>query len=118
LDGAYIDGLIREHRAIEERLDQLAIEAKAIRELAGLLTRHYSTEERFLTALAVRDATLAAKLRGQHEEALEIAARLLESLETGDAGYLARRLVAIVQHNIIEEERDVFPLVGRDRDQF
>ena len=57
--------------------------------------------------------SLAAKLRAQHAEALEIAARLPESLsagQTADAIYLARRFLAIVQHNIIEEERDVFPL--------
>ncbi len=118
MDAAYIGELIREHRAIEERLDGLAIEAQAIRALAGVLARHYSTEERFLVALEIRDARLAAKLRGQHEEALEIAARLLESVATADAEYLKRRLVAIAQHNIIEEERDVFPLAGRDRDQF
>jgi hypothetical protein len=27
--------------------------------------------------------------------------------------YLARRFLAIAQHNIIEEERDVFPLARR-----
>ena len=45
---------------------------------------------------------------------LEIASRLEESLaagKEGDAGYLGRRLVAMAQHNMIEEERDVFPLV-------
>jgi hypothetical protein len=31
---------------------------------------------------------------------------------TGDGTYLARRFLAIAQHNIIEEERDVFPFVG------
>jgi hypothetical protein len=111
-------GLIREHRAIEAELDTLTIEADAISRLAGSLARHYSNEKRFLDALAVRDQKLAAKLRGQHDEALELAARLLESVETGDAGYLSRRLVAIAQHNIIEEERDVFPLVGQARDRF
>ena len=34
-----------------------------------------------------------------------------ESVSAGDAVYLRRRLVAIVQHNMIEEERDVFPLL-------
>ena len=58
---------------------------------------------------------LAAKVRGQHNEALEIAAHLeacLAASEAADVPYLGRRFLAIVQHNIIEEERDVFPLVG------
>lgn len=118
LEASFITELTREHRAIEEQLDGLTMEADAIGALAESLARHYTTEERFLEALAVRDARLAAKLRGQHEEALELAARLLESLDADDAGYLARRLVAIAQHNIIEEERDVFPLAGQARDQF
>jgi hypothetical protein len=123
LDPSFVSALIHEHRAIEARLDLLStairsgeIEAGAIRELADLIARHYSTEEPFLTALGTRDPKLAAKLRTQHEEASEIAERLLESLEAGntaDALYLSRRFLAIAQHNMIEEERDVFPLVGQ-----
>jgi hypothetical protein len=123
LGRSFITALIQEHRAIEAGLDRLTeairsgqIEAGAIRELAELIVRHYLTEERFLAALGARDPKLAAKLRAQHDEASEIAERLLESLELGNAAegvYLSRRFVAIAQHNIIEEERDVFPLVDR-----
>lgn len=87
-----------------------------MRELAELIARHYLTEERFLAALGAGDPKLAAKLRAQHDETSEIAGRLLESLDAGNAAealYLSRRFVAIAQHNIIEEERDVFPLVER-----
>jgi replication-associated recombination protein RarA len=117
LDASFITELIREHRAIEERLDGVgeAVQTGEVRALAALLAGHYSKEERFLDEFGEK---LAAKLRGQHEEALEIAARLVEALEAGeDAVYLTRRLLAIAQHNIIEEERDVFPLARRFGDQ-
>jgi len=55
-------------------------------------------------------------LKAQHEEASEISARLEESLAAGEAtdvAYLARRFLAIARHNMIEEERDVFPLAER-----
>jgi hypothetical protein len=45
-----------------------------------------------------------------------MAAGLEEAVATGHAGdslRLARRFHAIAQHNIIEEERDVFPLAER-----
>jgi hypothetical protein len=83
--------------------------------VAAINARHYRHEESFLRILQKHDPGLASKLRGQHDEALEIAARLDESLESGDAAdvvYLARRYLAIAQHNIIEEERDVFPLAA------
>ncbi|MCW5982032.1 MAG: hemerythrin domain-containing protein [Bryobacteraceae bacterium] len=117
MDRSFITALIEEHRAIEAGLDLLSeairsgeMEADAIRELAESIARHYVTEESFLAALKARDPKLAAKLTAQHEEALEIGERLLESLEnTPDAVYLARRFIAIAQHNMIEEERDAFP---------
>jgi hypothetical protein len=122
LDRSFVTALIQEHRAIEVGLDLLAeairsgrIEADATRELADLIARHYLTEERFLTALGAHDPKLAAKLRAQHDHTSEIGARLLESLEVGDATeavYLSRRFIAIAQHNIIEEERDVFRFVA------
>jgi len=87
-----------------------------MRQLTELMARHYLTEERFLAALGARDPKLAAKLRAQHDEALELGERLIESLEAGDAAeavYLSRRFLAIAQHNMIEEERDVFPLAER-----
>jgi hypothetical protein len=123
LDRSFIAALIQEHRAVEAGLDRFSeairsgrIEADPTRELTELIARHYLTEERFLAVLGARDPNLAAKLRAQHDEASELGERLLESLEVGDAAeavYLSRRFVAIAQHNIIEEERDVFPLVER-----
>lgn len=117
-----IEALVVEHREIEAALEVLAvsvasgaIDVEAFRQVHRLCARHYAREEAFLVRLAVQDAALADKLRGQHGETLEIAARLEETLIAGeerDQMYLARRLLAITQHNIIEEERDVFPCVG------
>jgi len=114
---------IEDHRAIEAALDRLAsavasghLDSEAFRNSRDLLTRHYERESGFLAALAERDPALAAKLSAQHDEALEIAAQIEASLAAGqpaDALYLARRLLAIAQHNIIEEERDVFPLFAK-----
>jgi hypothetical protein len=117
-----IQSLAVEHREIEAALDLVAagiatgaIDRDAVRRVWTLCISHFGREDEFLVRLAVRDAALAAKLRGQHDETLEIAARLEETMNAGqerDAIYLARRLLAITQHNIIEEERDVFPVCG------
>jgi len=108
-----LTALIEEHRAIETMLDRLeesiragCLDEGAFRQTRELLARHYAAETEVLILLG------EPKLQRQHEEALEIAERLEESLATDaacDVLYLARRLVAIAQHNIIEEERDVFP---------
>jgi len=118
-----ITALAEEHLEIETRLDQLAttlgagqIDANQFREVAELNARHYRREDEFLARLQQHETSLAAKIKSQHAEALEIADRLNESLaagETADVMYLARRFLAIAQHNIIEEERDVFPLARR-----
>jgi len=114
-----IEALTSEHREIEAALEGLAetiaagtVNVDALQPLETLCVRHYQSEDDFLVWLAARDAPCAAKLRGQHDEAIELAARLHEAMNAGqerDALYLARRMLAIVQHNIIEEERDVFP---------
>ena len=118
-----IQFLIAGHREIEAALDVLAdgiasgrTDMDAVRRVRMLCSGHYAREEAFLVRLAESDDALAAKLRGQHDEALEIAARLEEAVaggETRDVMYLTRRLLAIVQHNMIEEERDVFPCLGK-----
>jgi hypothetical protein len=123
LDRSFIAALVREHREIEAGLDRLSEALRSgepkidpVRELAELIERHYLNEERFLAALEAHDPKLAAKLRAQHDEASEIGERLLESLAVGDSAealHLSRRFLAIAQHNIIEEERDVFPLAQR-----
>lgn len=108
---------------IETGLDEVAtavaagqIDADQFRKVAELNARHYRREEDFLGKLQQHEPGLAAKIKSQHAEALEIADRLNESLaagETVDLMNLARRFLAIAQHNIIEEERDVFPLAER-----
>jgi len=117
-----IASLVEEHAVFDSTLDRLEdaiaasrIERETFREIAQLAAAHYRHEEPFLVRLQVSHPALAAKLRAQHEEALEIAARLDESLAARqtDVIYLARRFLAIARHNMIEEERDVFPLFDR-----
>ncbi len=114
--------LVAEHRALEADLDRLA-EATAARDpvtpfraLAPRVAAHYRAEEPLLTSLARTYPDLASKILAQHAEAVEIAARLEEAIAADDLRdilLLARRFHAIVQHNLIEEERDVFPLADR-----
>ena len=118
-----IQSLVDDHREIEAALDGLAggaaaatIDVDAFRRAHGLCVRHYEREEAFLVWLGAGDVALAAKLRGQHEEALELGVRLEEAIRAGEVAeglYLLRRFLAIAQHNMIEEERDVFPWASR-----
>jgi ribosomal protein L9 len=113
----------RQHHAMEQLLDDLlsAIEADAgflesFCKAHSLAAEHYRAEEGLLVEIARHDAALAEKMAAQHAEALEMAAGLEEAVAAGQAGdvlRLARRFHAIAQHNIIEEERDVFPLAER-----
>jgi hypothetical protein len=115
--------LREEHRALEERLDALltAIDGGAgigdsLSETATWACAHYRWERPFLDRLALYEPALACKMSAQHEEAFEMAVRFEEALAAGqnrDMLALARRFHAIAQHNIIEEERDVFPLADR-----
>jgi len=116
--GFSIRSLVGEHRRIEADLDRLteslargAVDLDALRRARELCIRHFEREEAFLARLAVGDAALASKLRGQHDEAIELASRAEEAAsgQARDLVYLVRRFVAIAQHNLIEEERDVFP---------
>jgi hypothetical protein len=115
--------LTEEHTAIEAALDRLAeslaagqFDAAIFDRVTELIAAHYVREEEFLAELHAHEPNLAAKLREQHEEALELAERLAESLAAGDTAYLARRFLAITQHNMIEEARDVFPLAAKFND--
>lgn len=101
-----------EHREIEAELDRLGASLRAgaadldsFRRAWTLCRAHYPAEEEHLAAV---HPEAARKLARQHAEALEIA----EHVESAGADQmqLLRRFAAIAQHNIIEEERDVFPL--------
>jgi hypothetical protein len=112
----------QEHRQIEAALDVAGesvlagvVDIEAFRRIHRMCVTYYEHEEAFLARLEKQNAALADKLRGQHAEALEIAERMEETARDGHGGdmvYLARRFMAIVQHNITEEERDVWPVVG------
>ena len=115
--------LAEEHRLLEELLDALETAiaggnriAECLEAAAGRARDHYERERPFLESLATVAPELAAKLTAQHDEACEIAASFQEALREGqarDLPALARRFHAIAQHNVIEEERDVFPLADR-----
>jgi hypothetical protein len=113
-----------EHAYVESRLDRLdaairegaAGMTRAMRSAASAALAHYDAETMFLDTLSRRLPGPAAKAAAQHEEAREIAHAFEDALEAGhaaDAEALARRFLAIAQHNIIEEERDLFPLAAR-----
>ena len=77
---------------------------------------HYRQEALLLARLGTIYPAVASKISSQHTEACEIASRLEEAISEGnsrDILSLPRRFHAIVQHTIIEEERDVFPLADR-----
>jgi len=121
--GSRTEASRRQHRCLEQLLDNLlsAIETEAgflepFRTARSLAAEHYRAEALLLAEIARHDAALAEKMTAQHAEALEMAAALEDAVaagHTGDALLLARRFHAIAQHNIIEEERDVFPLAER-----
>jgi hypothetical protein len=112
--------LVREHREIDGPLDLLdeslaagSIDLPCFRRVTALAAHHYGREAAFLGVLETHQPAVAAKLAAQHAEALELAAHVEDSLAANqavDAFHLARRFLAIVRHNMIEEERDVFPL--------
>jgi hypothetical protein len=110
---------LKEHEAIERWLDRLVlslrkgvVDAGELAAALDLAVRHYSREESTLFA-AARAAGFAAvvKLEEQHSEPREIGSHAQSSETPGERLRLARRFHAIAQHNIIEEERDFFPLL-------
>jgi DNA-binding transcriptional MocR family regulator len=118
-----IEALLAEHDLIVNGIEKLSAAAKTaridgdlLRHLLRAIREHYLLEEQLLELLHEHEPKVAAKLVAQHEEALEIAGRIEESQATGESAdllYLLRRFLAIAEHNIIEEERDVFPLARR-----
>ncbi len=114
---------------MEEHLDSLlavlALPGGSLSELRTAFERartaaeaHYKAEEEVFRELGPGFAAFTAKLEDQHRTALELAGAALEALDRsqpGDAVRLARRFHAIAQHNVIEEERDLFPLLERPR---
>jgi hypothetical protein len=78
-------------------------------------TNHYEREDEFFRSLLRQLPGPIDKMLAQHAEAIEIALHIEDLLTIGhvsDAMALTRRFRAIAQHNIIEEERDVFPLLA------
>ncbi len=116
--------LAAEHRRIEGPLELFLqallagateLEQEAFRQARELAARHFELEEGILFA-AVREAFagLIGKMEAQHETVRE-AAGAFEAAAAGrrDRLRLGRYFQAMLQHHLIEEERDVFPLLVR-----
>lgn len=110
----YITNSRAQHREIEEVLDclQAGWLEEDFLEAERLALAHYTAEESGLFA-ELRDVhpPMIAKMTAQHDESRELA-RAIRGCPPADRMYLYRRFWAITQHNIIEEERDLFPLVA------
>ncbi len=119
--GTLMSMLAKTHRTLEIALDQLTLEKTpasivGLQQTVAVLKSHYAEEDRLFEKLAAGAIPLAGKMLRQHAEGCEIGAALEEAVAAGnerDADMLLRRFRAIVQHNIIEEERDLFPLIER-----
>jgi hypothetical protein len=103
-----------QHRELEEVLDCLQagwLEDDFL-EAERLALAHYVAEESGLFAeLREVHSPMVLKMTAQHDESRELA-RAIRDCQPSDRMYLYRRFWAITQHNIIEEERDLFPLAA------
>jgi hypothetical protein len=106
--------LLAGHRRIEVELDEVSrsiaagtLDLDAFHRAWSLCREFYPHEREWLATV---HEGAARKISQQQDEALELAAAVDEAAE--DRTALARRFVAIVQHTIIEVERDVLPLAG------
>ena len=103
-----------EHRELEAALDclQAGWLEEDFREVERLAQAHYEAEEAGLfVALREVHPTMVEKMAAQHAESRELA-RAIAGCLPAERMYLYRRFWAITQHNIIEEERDLWPLAG------
>lgn len=118
--------LAAEHRRIEAPLEAflqalLAGESAEapFRRARELAARHFELEEKILFA-AVRHQfpDLVKKMESQHEAVREIGEAFAAAApEAPDRLRLGRHFQAMLQHHLIEEERDFFPLVARLLDE-
>ena len=120
------DYLAGEHRRIEAPLDRFlqALRSGAydgiqqhFQDAARLAERHFELEESILFP-AVRSgfAALVAKMEAEHGAVREAASALEATFSAGvaaDLARLGRHFQAMLQHHLIEEERDFFPLLAR-----
>ena len=124
------ESLAAEHRLIEEPLDQLAAlvsgltaaSLPAIREAHNRLRErwqpHFEMEEaRVFPALRERVPATVSKMREQHDWVRELDAWLVRLLaeehpDLRDLERCLRQLLAILQHHLLEEERDLLPHLG------
>jgi hemerythrin-like domain-containing protein len=117
---------VAEHRLIESPLEaflQALLAGTAADELfrrvLDLAERHFELEENVLFA-AVRGEFpgLVSKMEAEHLAVREIGEAFETSrVEAPDRIRLGRQFHAMLQHHLIEEERDFFPLLARHLDE-
>ncbi|HZT29558.1 MAG TPA: hemerythrin domain-containing protein [Bryobacteraceae bacterium] len=126
--------LREEHRTLESWLDQIAriqrdwladplpVLRVTVEEAWVLIRAHYAIEEAvFFSALRAHFGELVEKMEDQHERVRELAGHLEALLrvpepsvrEFQDLRRLTREFQSVAQHNILEEERDLFRLADR-----
>ena len=116
------ESLAAEHREIEERLDRLAAAADsdlpdASAALRDLWRPHFAREEAELFP-ALRDTVPAMvdKMLDQHNSIRELDDWLADLLardqpDPRDLHRCLRHYLALLQHHLLEEERDLFPSI-------
>jgi iron-sulfur cluster repair protein YtfE (RIC family) len=112
-----------EHRVIERHLDGLTEASPAelrdaYRRLRDHWAPHFEREEaEVFPQLARRAAATVLKMEEQHAWVRDLDATLSRLLEEEipdprDLDRILRQFAAILQHNMLEEERDLFGLLG------
>ena len=110
----WVKSAIDEHRHLEVLLDRLENAIKdgnceaEFSAARSALAAHYRQEDSHWKSAGVH------KPASQHAEVLELADGVEEALAMGhsrDALATVRRFLALASHNLIEEERDWFPLL-------
>jgi hypothetical protein len=110
----WVESSIREHRELEVMLDRLGRAigqgnfAPAFRIAKDGVRIHYANENGHWSAIGAR------KIMEQHADVEELAEAVEDALgadQSSDALSLVNRFLALASHNLIEEERDWFPLL-------
>ena len=110
-----LDELRQQHEWLQPKLE----DCEAIERLSNTLRRaeaHYDFEDHWFFAWESYAPELIRKMLDQHHQCRELMRLIAEELETEDRRELdqfIRRFQAISQHNLIEEERDLFPILER-----
>ncbi len=110
-----LDELRQQHQWLEPKLE----DCEAIERLPDTLRRataHYDFEDHWFQAWESYAPELIRKLLDQHHQCRELMDLIAGELDTGERRELdqfMRQFQAISTHNLIEEERDLFPMLQK-----